>query len=611
MESSALHFLTQVLHYPSSSSTMREDILIMLRCSFESSRDAQKSFKEFNGANSLLSMSLDNENDEIYDLWLETIISAVKDYDFYLDQDKIIRMVKESLSSRLNKNLGAFFAFCLCDKGLINMFHFLDNENRSDYDISKSSHLVHENIAEKIKRTRGCTLSPKLLESSVPLMCGLDGMLQFCVVQSLYQISRLKMEFFSLMHKSSLPISLISFYFKNFVEDEAEIAPLLNETLLCISKLLKTFFEKGVNLEVVKYLLKNYQPQEGSENIKEDTVMDFLNDAFSCKTNTGYFYFEAADRNGYLQVSDFKKPFPPQSGYSLVFWIYLETIDTTTGVSILKFIDESNDSSIFDLSCSPDFRLKLETSNRSVLLNYQFQPYTWYHIALTHLKPLLTSHNSKFFVNGSLIETIKIGYMGQAGGVKKVKTIIGPSESHFSNANSSIWGLGSLLFLEEISLEDADILYMFKNSQEFSGNWQGAATADHSITEVMVEGDQTNAVTAISSYVFSPFSMREYVNIKEDKILLSIFAESDINFLLKEYEKEQRTSNYLGQLEKYSGKVLNLSNCQMTGSVPNLIDRRGEIIAINFENIFNGIWRLGGVNVLIRLIDRSLVCIFS
>lgn len=586
---------------------MREDILIMLRCAFESSRDAQKSFKEFNGANSLLSLYLNDENDEIYDLWLETIIAAVKDYVFYLDQEKILCLIKNSSESRLIKNLGAFFAFCLCDKGLINMFRFLKDIDQSEIDLLDSNNMINENLSEKIKRTKLCTLYPSLLESSVDIMSNLDGMLQFCIVQSLYHISQLKRDFFALMHKSSLTILLTSFYFQNLIEDEEDAAPFMIDTLSEISKLLRIFFEKGINLDAVKFLLKNYQPQEGSENKKEDAVMDFLNAAFSCKTNTGFFHFEASDRNGFLQVNDLRRSFPPQSGYSLVFWIYLETIDTNSGVPLLTFVDESNDNIIFNLSCTEDYKLNLETSNRTVLLNYQFQPYIWYHIALIHQKTLLTSNNTKFYVNGSLIATVKTGYMGQPGGVKKVKTIIGPSESSFSTANRSIWGLGSLLFMEEIALEESDVLYMFRNSQEFSGNWQGAANEDHSIAEGIVDGDQISTVTAISSYVFSPFSIKEYVNIKEDKIILSIFAESDVDFVLKEYESEQKLSNYMKQLEKYTGKVLNLSNCQMTGSTPNLIDRRGDIIAINFHNIFNGIWRLGGVNVLIRLIDLSLV----
>jgi hypothetical protein len=422
------------------------------------------------------------------------------------------------------------------------------------------------------------------------------------------------------MHRSSLAALLTEFYFQTFENDpnpndsdsqlEAETNPNPNdvnqldaETLQLIEKLLKSFFVKGINLDNVKYLLQNYKPQDGLENTKENIAMDFLNSCFSSKRHTGYFHFEGTERNGFLKIDDLKRPFPPQSDYSLVFWLNLETIDTIRGLSILQFFDEKSGSVVFDLNCTPDFKLRLEASTRSSVLNYQFQPCTWYHIAIIHQKPLLGSHNSKFFVNGNLIETLTIGYLGQAGAIKKVKTIIGSSDS--SSANDSIWGLGSMLFIEDTVLEDSDILYMFRNSQEFSGNWQRVTNVEDSISDGILDNEQKSAVTAIS-YVFSPFISKDYVNIKEEKIILSICAESDINFLLEGYEQERKISEYLLKIESHAGKVLNLSNCKMTASLPNLIDCRGEIIAINFENIFNGIWRLGGVNILITLIDLSV-----
>jgi hypothetical protein len=419
------------------------------------------------------------------------------------------------------------------------------------------------------------------------------------------------MEFFAQMHHSSLPAHLTTFYFQNFNDDLEENSQLMEETLQLIAKLLKIFFVKGIKLDNVKYLLQNYTPQEGLENKKEKMVMEFLNSAFSIKRNTGYFHFEAAERNGFLRIDDMNRSRPPQSDYSLVFWLYLESVDTSNGLTILQLVDESNGATMFDLSCTPDFKLKLEASNQSCVLNYQFMPFTWNHVAIIHQKPLLGPHSSKFFVNGNLIETVRNGYMGQTSMVKKVKAIVGCANSLLSNANTTVWGLGSMLLIEETVLDDSDILYMFRNSQEFSGNWQSASNVGNSISGGIKEIEQVSAVTSISSYVFSPFVLKEYLNIKEDKILLSIFAESDINFLLEEYQKEQKVADYLQKIESHAGKVINLSHCQMNASLPNLIDRRGEIIAINFENIFNGIWRLGGVNILIRLIDLSVVNSFN
>jgi hypothetical protein len=109
--------------------------------------------------------------------------------------------------------------------------------------------------------------------------------------------------------------------------------------------------------------------------------------------------------------------------------------------------------------------------------------------------------------------------------------------------------------------------------------------------------------------VFAPFSMKENLNINEDQIIFSIFAESDVDILLKEYANEPKFLDYLDILESSNGHVVNLVSNEMDETAPSLIEIRGELISINFDNIFNGIWRLGGISILIRLIDMSVVTI--
>ena len=261
---------------------------------------------------------------------------------------------------------------------------------------------------------------------------------------------------------------------------------------------------------------------------------------------------------------------------------------------------------VFDLHCSPDYKMKLNTIKGSVLFDYQFQTHKWYHIAIIHQKPYLTASFLKFFVNGNLQEEIKMGYMGPPGSIKKVKMILGSFEDPI---NKSIWSIGTLLFLEEIVLESSNVQFIFVSSNEYFGVWQGSGGADADPIGEISEKSQVslNSVSALSSYVLSPLLMNNLLTIKEDKIAFAIFSELDLDFIFNEYSGERMFSLYFNEVKDRKGDIINMHNFLMNEMPSGVIKRKGKITSINFRSVFDGIWRLGGVAILIRLIDLSVV----
>ena len=158
------------------------------------------------------------------------------------------------------------------------------------------------------------------------------------------------------------------------------------------------------------------------------------------------------------------------------------------------------------------------------------------------------------------------------------------------------------MFLEEMLLDSRMIQYMYNKGLDFDGSWEGFYKDQEVASTEVNNAEDYDPLTAITSVVTS--ALGETVGSKEQKLLLSLFAGYELQYLTEAYRFEKSNEVFMQIAQKEPKSLVN-SKCPDISSISikNLVVINGDLACIRVENVFDGIWRLGGCAIFIKLIE--------
>ncbi|KAH9262136.1 hypothetical protein BASA82_000814 [Batrachochytrium salamandrivorans] len=403
-----------------------------------------------------------------------------------------------------------------------------------------------------------------------------------------------------------------------------DLAALTKRTGSVLVSIAKRLLEIGISDSELQYLLSRVDIRSKQRATEKQTILfEFLLHGLRYGRSPYYLHFDESLSNStpFLTIPDYNRSFPPISGYTFLAWIRVEKFDLLRNIEIV---------SIFDMDDKERLNIYIEgTKSRHLVVrtikstcrfeNTVFREREWTHIALVHQKPRITASTIDLYINGKLVENAKCGYLGHPGSVSKVQTFIGNRSSGPKSMDiecHSIWDLGPTYFIEEVQLSASEISTIYDtrfncvaNWQSYLSKYQNSETSTRSTDVSQIQGE-TSPISSIS-FVLSPTKLHsETLDIPEDKILFALCANNSVEKIIGSHSNETNSS-----LATIASRIIPTKNAIFNSATPkpsadNGIDPlcayvHGDVLVVCTNRMVDGIWKLGGCAVLLKLIDIS------
>ncbi|KAL8733218.1 MAG: hypothetical protein Q9166_002235 [cf. Caloplaca sp. 2 TL-2023] len=231
------------------------------------------------------------------------------------------------------------------------------------------------------------------------------------------------------------------------------------------------------------------------------SAADLLLHALQSSHSPSYFQFDLSVC-GYssIELPDIGTTLPPtgsSNGYTLSLWLQIEKFDTNAHTTLFGAFDSSQTCFVLVYLEKDSHNLILQTSVTSSRPSVRFKSISfrearWYHIALTHRRPKVTSSSRvSLFVNGEFVEQVKSNYplaphsprskSGSANhvpsshGSSPIQAFVGTPQDLASRLGkgvvSSRWRLASAYLFGDV-LSDDLIAVHYELGPRYYGNYQ-------------------------------------------------------------------------------------------------------------------------------------------
>ena len=236
-------------------------------------------------------------------------------------------------------------------------------------------------------------------------------------------------------------------------------------------------------------------------------------------------------------------------------------------------------------------KLKIQTYKAVVTIDdFVFTEEEWYMLSIVHTKPRISSSYVDVYLNGLLVQQCKCPYLGHPNSVQKIRTFFGFSPDlkyHFPHL--AVLNVGPTYFMQETLLKAKDILTIFHIGSRYSSNFQ----------EYHLDKRLDESTSSLST------------QLSEDKILISFHPKNHLSILSTSYQGEKSdithaTIKHANINAIYNSSVANIS--ESFDSVSNLAYIKGNCLLVCPSRLNDGIWKIGGMGVLLKLIEISHVC---
>ncbi|KAJ3413074.1 hypothetical protein HDV05_008528, partial [Chytridiales sp. JEL 0842] len=420
--------------------------------------------------------------------------------------------------------------------------------------------------------------------------------------------------------------------------NDPPVVPTLDKrTKSVLEELVDYIVEVGIDEQHLNVLLKMTPTLLASKSNLEwgETIylrsVDILIKSLRSGRTPDYLHFDMRVSNkGSIYIPDSGRSFPPATGYTFMTWFQVERFDSKSSVPIILMEDMENNVRLsIEVEESAPHRIKIQTFKSTVVFEgTKIKEGLWYHLAVVHQKPRITSSTLELYINGALADRVKCGYLGHPGSASKIKTFLGVGPREVKPDSSTKWNIGPLFFIEETLLDSITIRSIFKLGCEFSGSFQSTAlkgsgatsTLDakldrmsptvgtpnkDSLAEPAID-DPSPAVIASTNLISKMFSQMKSggFSVPEDKILFSVIAGNAIDLLTNSHQLELNNSiNNLLKDMPTEGFLLNQQygskNCIL------LMEIRGDVLVVCPNRFVDNLWKVGGILALIKLLESS------
>lgn len=442
------------------------------------------------------------------------------------------------------------------------------------------------------------------------------------------------------IYNSGALFTLFSWLFNNneswilasCANDEVKLAS--HPSYKIIKELTNRLIEVGISNVELRHLfqrfdISHFRPDEKT-NVR---LMEVILHGLSRGRSPAYFSM-ALDRHCSIWMNDFGRTFPPQGGYTFMMWFQVEKFDTTApddgqslkkpNIPIFGIVDDEERIRLNISLDSIQQQLHIQTYKAEVSVSgFKFEQGEWYHIAIVHQKPRISASYADVFVNGTMIEHTRCPYLGHPGSAKHVRSYFGyPPDQKINGNQTSILNIGSAYFIEEILFEAKEVSSIYYLGFDYYSNFQGSLTkyrTNESMHQILVDGGRFNDaqrennpgdMTMLSMIL--PFQMSSNSSfLPEDKVLVAIHPHNHLGVVLNDYSNESNSTLYQTAAKFASLKAV------FNSSIPKLKDEsevvstlaniKGNVLVVCPERLIDGLWKIGGCSILLKLIETSQV----
>nr|KAJ3422780.1 hypothetical protein HK105_006399 [Polyrhizophydium stewartii] len=385
----------------------------------------------------------------------------------------------------------------------------------------------------------------------------------------------------------------------------------------------KRLIEIGIADSELQYLLSCIDIKTKLLASEQQTMLfEFLLHGLRYGRAPHYLHFDGVTSMtpGYLMLPDYNRSFPPAVGYTFMAWVRVEKFDPSANTTILSIIDSDNKERLtvfFEGAQSK--HLVAQTIKTTCRFNAMtLHEREWTHICLVHQKPRISASTIELYINGVHVESAKCGYLGHPGSAAKVQTYIGNlPETHRGETSGSrtVWDLGPTYFIEEALLSAADIAVIYETRFDSTGNWRAYTSryqsAEKKEQRPVAQLEEEISPLASISFVLAPSKTApDTLDISEDKILFSLCAGNALEKIVETHAEETYSvlSAVAMRLQASTNAVLNSAFVKPSfepESEPECAYVKGDVLVVCQNRMIDGIWKLGGCAVLLKLIEIS------
>jgi beige protein homolog 1 len=395
-----------------------------------------------------------------------------------------------------------------------------------------------------------------------------------------------------------------------------------------LTRLLQRLTALGMSYAELRYLFEAFEDQQSktiSLTKKSSAIfLDTLRHSVESSRWPNFIHLDLAAKQTSTITLDHVLPFPPSSGYTLLFWIHIEKQTESSRLTILDVIQ--NGETKLSIAVDGQTRhLHIEVQGRKQIMSFdafQFQPNYWYHIGLVHNRSRLglTSSIMALYVNGSFLEQIRCPY-NLSSGSPQSKLIFGglaPENLHVEN-RQVVWDLGPSYIIEDTL--DSDIVNLLFNVgarytalfQDSLKQFQSYETSTtlflklRSLSKASSKGDSSH-----SAFVEAMRGIGSTV-IPEQKIVVALFAG---NTLFEDAESMIYPCNE--GIKRFLASRNNFGNVTLNSAVPKinkalwqpngLAYLLGSPLVVRPASVDDVLWKVGGFSAVLKLVEVAEVC---
>ncbi|KAF9202938.1 hypothetical protein BGZ49_006957, partial [Haplosporangium sp. Z 27] len=368
------------------------------------------------------------------------------------------------------KMLGVLFSFATLNESII---HIFDNPEEIEQ--------TPEMVAKWLNSPKICVQSPHVVLGIWRICMGLQGQesLAFCGMMSLFALSCANRRNQVLMGQTALLDELLKALFENpplAIENGGDTSFEEGNVMRDImSRLAKRLIEMGMSSVGFRYLMEKFSATEEISFGECSGLLDMLLHGVTHSRWPSFVQFDGYSRLDLRSLGAHN--FPPANGYTFLAWICIESFDEELGIQILEISDE-------DQRCYLSVQIEPETHKLVVSVSHHqsvsfsfvaFEIGRWYHLALVHSKPKITTPvgSLSVYIDGILGDKVKCPYLSSPSG--EVKGYLGrhqkPKMTAKREGSTLSWNLGPCYLVDEpLEVQIMDVLYNL--SPRYHGNFQ-------------------------------------------------------------------------------------------------------------------------------------------
>ncbi|KAI9289228.1 hypothetical protein BC943DRAFT_300701 [Umbelopsis sp. AD052] len=390
-----------------------------------------------------------------------------------------------------------------------------------------------------------------------------------------------------------------------------------------LTSLLQRLSALGMSYAELRYLFEAFEDQQSktvSLTKKSSAIfLDTLRYSVESSRWPNFIHLDLSAKETSAITLDHVLPFPPNSGYTLLFWIHIEKQSESSRLTILDVI-QNGETKLSVAVDGQNRHLHIEIQGRKQIMSFnafQFQPNYWYHIALVHNRSRLglTSSIMALYVNGSFLEQIRCPY-NLSSGSPQSKLVFGglASETLPIENRQVVWDLGPSYIIEDTL--DSDIVNLLFNVgarytalyQDSLKQFQSYETSTtlflklRSLSKASSKGDSSH-----SAFVEAMRGIGSTV-IPEQKIVVALFAGNTIS-----EDAESMIYPCNEGIKRFLASKTNLGDVTLNAAVPKINKALwqpnglayliGSPLVVRPASVDDVLWKVGGFSAVLKLVE--------